>query len=185
MREVYRQVNLWTDESVSSTFLPGQGAAALLEASAAEASALLELGYRREDGIDFITSLPEPHRNPVRPVTQIRAAIHHLGGDMALFRELVQVPEPSSRALKLVFSSWPLGGRVPDAWRPDEGIISLHIQARDASVPQVVTFSRDMLGYAALTLWDLALTLSSESRTAKMLFPSFRAFAGEIGVLGS
>ena len=177
VKEIYRQVNLWTDESVSSSFLPGHGASALLEACAGEASAILELGYRREDGVDFITALPEPHRNPVRPVTQIRAAIHHLGGDMELFRELLQRPEPSSRHLKLVFSAWPLGGRLPDAWRPGEEIMSVHLQVDQATVPLVVSFSRRLLGYAALCIWDLAFSLSRERRTADLVSPSFKAFA--------
>ncbi len=179
MREIYRQVNLWTDESVSSSFLPGQGASALLEACAGEASAILELGYRREDGIDFITSMPEPHRNPVRPVTQIRAAMHHLGGDMQLFRDLVERPDSSSQQLKLVFSSWPLGGRLPDAWRPGEEIMSLHLQVDQASVPIVVSFSRKLLGYAALCVWDQAVSLSRERKTAELIHHSFKAFARE------
>lgn len=170
-------MNLWTDESVSSSLLPGHGASALLEACAGEASAILELGYRREDGIDFITSLPEPHRNPVRPVTQIRAAIHHLGGDMQLLRNLVERPEPSSRKLKLVFSSWPLGGRLPDAWSPGEEIMSVHLSVEQASVPLVISFSRGLLGYAVLSLWDLAGSLSGERKTVRLTQPSFKAFA--------
>ncbi len=179
VREIYRQVNLWTDESVSSSFLPGHGASALLEACAVEASAILELGYRREDGIDFITALPELHRNPVRPVTQIRAAVHHLGGDMQLFRDLVQRPDPSSQQLKLVFSAWPLGGRLPDAWRPGEEIMSVHLQVSQATVPIVVSFSRRLLGYAALCIWDQACSLSRERKTAELIHPSFKAFAQE------
>ena len=181
VREIYRQVNLWTDESVSSTFLPGHGASALLEACASEASALLELGYSRENGIDFITAFPEPHKNPLRPVTEIRSALHHLGGDMKLFMDLLDRPEPSSRHIKLVFSAWPLGGRLPDAWRPGEETISLHLEVTRASVPLVVSFSGRLLGYALICIWDLARSLKAERKTAHLLHPSFKAFAEEFG----
>lgn len=177
IREMYRQVNLWTEESVSGTFLPGNGASALLSACAAEASALLELGYRREDGIDFITALPEPHVNPVRSVSQIRSAIHHLGGDMQLFKELVERPEPSCQQLKLVFSAWPAGGRLPDAWRPGENILCLHLHVVESSVPIVVMFSERLRGYALLCIWDLARTLAEQRKTTDLIQPSFKAFA--------
>lgn len=177
VRETYRQVNLWTDESVSSTFLPGNGASALLRACAGEASALLELGYRRRDGIDFITSLPEPGGNPVRPPTQIRAAIHHLGGNMEIFLDLLERPDPSSPHLKMVFSLWPTGDRLPDAWRPGEGTLSLHIPVAESSVPVVVSFSEKVKGYALLCLWDLAAAISGERKDTELSHPSFSAFA--------
>jgi len=179
VRETYRQVNMWTDESVSSTFLPGTGAAALLHACAAEASALLELGYRRQDGIDFITSLPDPAVDPVRPLTQIRSAISHLGGDMGLFRDMLISPVPSSPELKLVFSVWPTGGRLPDAWRPGHKTTQLHLQVREAPVPLVISFSERMQGYALLYTWDLARGMAGERKEVKLTRPSFQAFSEE------
>lgn len=177
VREIFRQVNLWTDESVSSTILPKAGAAALLIACANEASSLLELGYRREDGIDFVTAFPEPSENPTRTVAQIRAALHHLGGDMARFIEMLERSEPAASELKVVFSVWPLGGRLPDAWRPGEEIVCLHLSVADSSVPLVITFSRKLFGYALLCLWDLATTISSECINKELLTASFSLFA--------
>lgn len=177
VREIFRQVNMWTDESVSSTILPSAGASSLLAACADEASSLLELGYRREDGVDFITSFPDPLSNPVRTPSQIRAVLHHLGGDMQRFMEMMDRPEPSSPELKLVFSSWPLGGRLPDAWRPGEKTVSLHLSAAGSSVPLVISFSMRFFGYGLLCLWDLARSLCEESRNIEMSTASFALFA--------
>jgi hypothetical protein len=184
VRETYRQVNMWTDESVSSTFLPGTGSAALLRACASEASALLELGYRRQDGIDFVTSFPSPVSNPVRPLTQIRSAIHHMGGDMALFMDMLNNPQPSSPELKLVFSIWPTGGRLPDAWRPGQITVPLHLSVKEAPVPLVVSFSERLKGYALLCIWDLAKGLAGKNTGIKLIRPSFQAFAEEFFVTG-
>lgn len=180
VRETFRQVNLWTEDSVSSTFLPGTGSASLLSACAMEASALLELGYRREDGIDFITSLPEPSQNPVRTLTQIRSAIHHLGGDISLLVRLLERSEPSSPHLKLVFSVWPLGGRLPDAWRPGESVQSLHLSVGEVSVPMVITFNTELRGYALLCIWDLARNLASSRKSVELIKPSFKVFSQQV-----
>lgn len=177
VKGIFRQVNLWTDESVSSTILPTAGASALLSACAAEASSLLELGYRREDGIDFVTTLPDPCCNPVRTTSEIRAAIHHLGGDMSRFIEMLERPDPSSPEMKLVFSVWPRGGRLPDAWRPGEETGSLHLPVRDSSVPIVVSFGKKLFGYAILCLWDLAVDISERNDDINLAFPSFSLFA--------
>lgn len=177
VKGIFRQVNLWTDESVSSTILPPAGAAALLSSCADEASSLMELGYRREDGIDFITALPDPACNPVRTHSQIRSAIHHLGGDMTRFIEMLGRPEPSSPELKLVFSVWPTGGRLPDAWRPGENTVCLHLSVADSSVPLVVSFSRKLFGYGLLCLWDLATGIADRDRGIKLTHPSFSLFA--------
>ncbi len=179
VRGIFRQVNLWTDESVSSTILPPAGASALLAACAREASSLLELGYRREDGIDFVTALPDPANNPVRTPSQIRAAIHHLGGDMTRFIDMLDRPEPSAPELKLVFSAWPAGGRLPDAWRPGEKIEYLHLSVDDSSVPLVISFSRKLFGYGLLCLWDLAHGTSRENSSIELAPPSFSLFASQ------
>ncbi len=177
VRSIFRQVNLWTDESVSSTILPPAGASALLAACAREASSLLELGYRREDGIDFLTALPDPSANPVRTTSQIRAAIHHLGGDMTRFIDMLDRPEPSAPELKLVFSVWPTGGRLPDTWRPGEKMVSLHLSVDDSSVPLVISFSRKLFGYGLLCLWDLAQGISDGNRDIELTSQSFSLFA--------
>ncbi len=177
VKSIFRQVNLWTDESVSSTILPPAGASALLVACAKEASSLLELGYRREDGIDFITALPNPDSNPVRTTSQIRAAIHHLGGDMSRFIDLLRRPEPSAQELKLVFSVWPTGGRLPDAWRPGEETICFHLSVHGASVPLVISFNRKLFGYGLLCLWDLATGISAIDSNIKISCASFSLFA--------
>lgn len=177
VKGIFRQVNLWTDESVSSTILPTAGASALLAACAGEASSLLELGYRREDGIDFITAFPNPASNPVRTTSQIRAAIHHLGGDMIRFIEMLDRPEPSAPELKLVFSVWPTGGRLPDAWRPGVETECIHLSVDDSSVPLVISFSRELFGYGILCLWDLAMGISDKDRRIELTSPSFSLFA--------
>ena len=177
VKGIFRQVNLWTDESVSSTILPPAGASALLAACAGEASSLLELGYRREDGIDFVTALPNPAQNPVRTASQIRAAIHHIGGDMTRFIDMLGRPEPSAPELKLVFSVWPTGGRLPDAWRPGEETVSLHLAVEAASVPLVISFSRRLFGYGLLCLWDLATGISSSDKRIEPTSPSFSLFS--------
>lgn len=177
VKGIFRQVNLWTDESVSSTILPPAGASALFAACAEEASSLLELGYRREDGIDFVTALPDPVCNPVRTTSQIRAAIHHLGGDMTRFIDMLDRPEPSAPELKLVFSVWPTGGRLPDAWRPGENTVCLHLSVDDSSVPLVISFSRKLFGYGLLCLWDLATGISAENRSIELTSPSFSLFS--------
>ncbi|PIE52723.1 hypothetical protein CSA37_04700 [Candidatus Fermentibacteria bacterium] len=174
---IFRQVNLWTEDSVSSTILPAAGAAGLLAACAGEASALLELGYGREDGIDFITSFALPFQNPVRTLNQIRSAIHYTGGNFALLTDMLERENPSSRHLKLVFSVWPVGGRIPAAWRPGEDLECLHLDVSEASVPLVITFSRALRGYALLSLWDLASSLAEERSSVQLLKPSFRYFA--------
>ncbi|MCK5131098.1 MAG: hypothetical protein KAR40_02975 [Candidatus Sabulitectum sp.] len=177
VKGIFRQVNLWTDESVSSTILPPAGASALFAACAEEASSLLELGYRREDGIDFVTALPDPACNPVRTTSQIRAAIHHLGGDMTRFIDMLDRPEPSAPELKLVFSVWPTGGRLPDAWRPGENTVCLHLSVDDSSVPLVISFSRKLFGYGLLCLWDLATGISVGNRSVELTSPSFSLFS--------
>jgi hypothetical protein len=177
VKGIFRQVSLWTDESVSSTILPSAGASALLSACAREASSLLELGYRREDGIDFVTALPDPADNPVRTPSQIRSALHHIGGDMTRFLEMLDRPEPSSPELKLVFSVWPTGDRLPDAWRPGEKTVSLHIPVADSSVPVVISFSSRLLGYALLCAWDLASGVSGRNAGIELTSSSFVLFS--------
>ena len=183
VENIFRQVNMWTDESVSSTILPAGGAASLLSACAAEASALLELGYRREDGIDFITALPGPASNPVRSPQEVRAAVHHLGGDMRTLMEMMERPSPASPLLKVVFSVWPLGGRLPDAWRPGEETVSVHLETEGVAVPPVLTVSKGLQGYGLLCIWDLARAAAAYSHRTALRKSSFAVFADQFQTL--
>lgn len=159
--ETYRRIHLWGDDELSMRMLPPAGAAALYHACRREAAALLELGYPRNAGIDFITDLPAPGRNPVRPSPQSRAAMHHLGGDMTLFMEMVARPVQGHPALKLVFSVWPREGRIPAPWMGGEEPFSLLLSSSEGGVPAVVSLSPRLLGYSLLCCYDLAGRLES------------------------
>lgn len=161
VRETYRSIHLWGDDELSSRMLPPAGAAALYGACRREAAALLELGYPRNAGIDFVTDLPPPGRNPVRPSAQSRSAMHHLGGDMALFMEMVATPVKGHPALKLVFSVWPREGRIPAPWMGGEEPFSLLLPSSEGGVPAVVSLSPQLLGYTLLCCYDLAGRLES------------------------
>ena len=135
LAETYRNVHLWGDERMNSRILPAAGAAALFLACRREAPALLELGYPRNAGIDFITDLPGPGCNPVRPPAQSRSAMHHLGGDMELFMEMVSKPVPGHYALKMAFSVWPREGRIPQPWTGREEPFTLLLNPAGDEVP--------------------------------------------------
>lgn len=161
VRETYRSIHLWGDDELSSHMLPPAGAAALYHACRREAAALLELGYPRNAGIDFVADLPPPGRNPVRPSAQSRAAMHHIGGDMALFMEMVARPVRGHPALKLVFSVWPREGRIPAPWMGGEEPFSLLLPSSEGGVPAVVSLSPQLRGYSLLCCYDLAGRLES------------------------
>ena len=174
--ETYRSIHLWGDDELSSRMLPPAGAAALYLACRREASALLELGYPRNAGIDFIADMPGPGSNPVRPPAQSRAAMHHLGGDMNLFMEMVSRPVPGHHALKLVFSVWPREGRVPAPWMGREEPFSLLLTPEDREVPAVVSFSTLLYGYCLLCCYDLAGRLETGFGVERK-YRSFALFA--------
>lgn len=180
VRETYRRVHLWGDDELSSRMLPPAGAAALYRACRREAAALLELGYPRNAGIDFITDLPAPGSNPVRPPAQSRAAMHHLGGDMALFMEMVARHSNGHPALKLVFSVWPREGRIPSPWIGADEPISLLLRSTEGGVPAVVSLSPRLLGYCLLCCYDLAGRLESASGVQKS-HRSFALFSSDLG----
>lgn len=156
LAETYRNVHLWGDERMNSRILPAAGAAALFLACRREAPALLELGYPRNAGIDFITDLPGPGCNPVRPPAQSRSAMHHLGGDMELFMEMVSKPVPGHYALKMAFSVWPREGRIPQPWTGREEPFTLLLNPAGDEVPSVVSMSPRLFGYCLLCCHDLA-----------------------------
>ncbi len=155
LANTYRSVHLW-DDLTTSGVLPPAGAAALFLACRREARALLELGYPRNAGIDFITDLPGPGCNPVRPPAQSRAAMHHLGGDMDLFMEMLSRPIPGHYSLKMVFSVWPREGRIPRPWVGREEPFSLLLRSGEEEVPGVVSLSPRLFGYCLLCCHDLA-----------------------------
>lgn len=174
--ETFRNVHMWGDDEMSSRILPSAGAAGLYLACRREASALLELGYPRSAGIDFIADLPCPGRNPLRPASQSRAAMHHLGGDIDLFMEMVSKTLPGHYALKIVFSVWPREGRVPVPWAGREEPFSLLLNPSENEVPSVVTLSPRLYGYCLLCCFDLAGRLES-GLGAQRKYRSFALFA--------
>lgn len=180
VRETYRSIHLWGDDELSSRMLPPVGAAALYHACRREAAALLELGYPRSAGIDFVTDLPSPGRNPVRPSAQSRAAMHHLGGDMTLFMEMVAGPVKGHPALKLVFSVWPREGRIPAPWIGGEEPFSLLLPSSEGGVPAVVSLSPRLRGYSLLCCYDLAGRLES-AMGAQRSCRSFALFSSGLG----
>lgn len=175
--ETYRNVHIWGEEALSARTLPPAGAASLFLACRREASALLELGYPRNTGIDFIADLPGPGLNPVRSPAQSRAAIHHLGGDTGLFLELVNHHVPGHYALKAVFSVWPREGRVPDPWVGREKVFSMLLPSRDDRVPAVVSMSTRLYGYCLLCCYDLAGRLEAVAGGRRRQ-GTFELFAG-------
>jgi hypothetical protein len=180
VRETYRSIHLWGDDELSSRMLPPAGAAALYLACRREAAALLELGYPRSAGIDFVTDLPSPGRNPVRPTAQSRSAMHHLGGDMALFMEMIARPIQGHPALKLVFSVWPREGRVPVPWMGGEEPFSLLLASTGGGVPAVVSISPQLRGYSLLCCYDLAGRLESGMGVERSC-RSFALFSSGLG----
>ncbi len=177
--ETFRSVHLWGDDEMSSRILPPAGAAGLYLACRREASALLELGYPRSAGIDFIADLPCPGNNPVRTASQSRAAMRHLGGDIGLFLEMVSRPVPGHYSLKIVFSAWPREGRVPAPWIGREEPFSLLLPTRDNQVPAVVTLSPRLFGYCLLCCFDLAGRIGSGPGVRRR-YRSFALFASEL-----
>lgn len=180
MRDTYRSIHLWGDDELSSRMLPPAGAAALYNACRREAAALLELGYPRNTGIDFITDLPTPGCNPVRPAAQSRAAMHHLGGDMELFMEMVARPVKGHPALKLVFSVWPREGRIPAPWMGGQEPFSLLLASTEGGVPAVVSLSPQLRGYCLLCCYDLAGRLESGLGVQRS-YRSFALFSSGLG----
>lgn len=175
IRNLFREVNLWPEETEVSAALPPRGAGDLFAAAQTEAMALLELGYPKSDGIDFVTRLPCPGEGSPRTRGEIRAATHHLGGDMDLVLSLLRSPDRFHPALKVSFSVWPhLSGQIPGGSSHEN--INLHLHYKSQTVPAVLTMSSELLGYCLLTVFDLAVRIAKTadaSRTAE----DFETFA--------
>jgi hypothetical protein len=182
IRNLFREVNLWPEETEVSGSLPPGGAAGLFTAAQTEATALLELGYPRNEGIDFVTWLPCPGESSPRTRNEIRAAVHHLGGDMDLILTLLRTPDRFHPALKVSFSAWPhQSGQIPGTGSPENTSLHLHYQGQ--TVPAVLTMNRALLGYCLLTVFDLAVGISKTkgaSRTAEDFETFAMAFARSV-----
>jgi hypothetical protein len=164
IRNLFREVNLWPEDIEVSASLPPRGAADMFEAAQTEAMALLELGYPRTEGIDFGTRLPCPGTGSPRTRSEIRAAIHHLGGDMDLTLSLLRTPDRFHPALRVTFSVWPhQQGPAPGA----ADTVSLHLHHQGQTVPAVMTFSRALAGYCLLAVFDLAAAVSKTSGASR------------------
>ncbi len=154
IRNLFREINLWPEEAEVSSSLAPRGASDLFLAAQMEASALLELGYPRDDGIDFITRIPCPGVGTPRTRSEIRAAIHHVGGDSDLMMALFRSPDRFHPALRVCFSVWPHRLYHVPGMSADE-TFSLHLHYPGQVVPAVLTMNRALLGYCLLVAFDL------------------------------
>ena len=154
------------------TMVAGQ-AADLFSACLASAPTLLELGFPRNEPPCFLTRLPSPARNPRRTTAQVRAAMHHLGGDFELLKQLLRNPDIADPSLDAVFHAWP-----PP--HPAEGRLRLSLEFRGQTVPAVLELGRTMAGYALLCCWDLAVRLR-EAEGIMQAVPDFLTFVGTSG----
>jgi len=169
VHKLTRALSIWPDAVEVSASLPSAGASDLFAACLEEGPSLLELGYPAGEGLDFVTRLPSPGVNTRRTPAQMRAAVHHLGGDFELLRTMMRVPDPFAPCLRIVFSVWP-------RFLPPEEHESLHIGFPGQRLPAQVSFRRDLRGYCMLVLFDLAHHLRAAEGIAPM-FESFGKFA--------
>lgn len=165
-----RSLGLWPEvHDVAASASPAE-ASSLFSACLSEAEALLELGYPEQEGLTFVTRAPQPSDNTRRTPQEMRAALHHLGGDFGLFRELLRFPDPHSPALRVTFSVWPThlvdGERTVQIALPFEG----------QAIPASMHFSRELRGYMLLVVHDLAARL----RSAENIPLTSDSFAGWI-----
>jgi hypothetical protein len=166
-----RVLSMWPDIAEVSASLPCDGAAELFAACLEEAPALLELGYPSGEGLDFVTRLPSPGANTRRTPAQMRASIHHLGGDFAHLLTLMRVPDPFTPSLRVMFSVWP-------RFMPAGEYEGLLLSWPGARLPATIFSRTELRGYCLLTLYDLAQRL----RASAGVLPtqaSFQAFASE------
>ncbi len=164
-----KYLNLLSGISRTTIYLPPDIAAGLFGACLWEASALLELGYPRDEPAVFTTSLPPPLANSIRTRHQMRSAMHHLGGDFELFKALLRTSDVTDSSLEISFLVWP-PRRVRD------GCFVLRLGHPGQTVPAVLSLHRRMLGYVLLCCWDLALRLR-EAEKIPVSEPGFSSFA--------
>ena len=172
IRELSRTLNLLPGIGSASIYLPPDIASDLFRVCLEEASALLELGYPRDEPVRITTSLPPPSRNSIRTVHQIRSAVHHLGGDFELLKTLIRTGGSTDGSLEVTFSVWP-----PQRIREESFV--LRPGFRGQSVPSVMILHRRLLGYVILCCWDLALRLR-DAENLPLLQPDFNSFASSV-----
>lgn len=166
-----RVLSLWPDASEVSASLPCDGASELFAACLEEAPALLELGYPPGEGLDFVTRLPSPGGNSRRTQAQMRAAVHHLGGDFDHLLTLMKVPDPFAPSLRATFSVWP-------RFMPPGEHEGLLLTWPGARMPSALFYRSELKGYCLLVLYDLAQRLRA-SEGIQVQPPSFLAFTSE------
>lgn len=169
VEKLSRQMNLLSGNTDTSIFLQPDIASNCFEACLSEASALLELGYPRDEPALFTTSFPSPSRNSLRTRYQIRSAVHHIGGDFELLKTLLRTEDSTDPCLDVTFAAWP-PQRIP------ENKFILRLGYSGQIVPSVLILDDRLLGYVLLSCWDLALRI----RDAEDIFtaePDFQSFA--------
>ncbi len=169
IEELSKQMNLLSGNRESSIFLPPDIASNCFGACLSESSALLELGYPRDEPALFTTTLPSPAVNSIRTRRQIRSAVHHIGGDFDLLKALFRTEDSTNPCLDVTFSVWP-PQRVP------ENRFILRLGFAGQIVPSVMILHERLLGYVLLSCWDLAIRLR-DTHNITTSEPDFRSFA--------
>lgn len=172
VEELSRQMNLLSSNTDTSVYLPPDIASSCFGACLSEASALLELGYPRDEPALFTTSFPSPARNSIRTRHQIRSAVHHIGGNFELLKTLFRTEDSTDPCLNVTFAVWP-PQRVP------ENRFMLRLGYPGQLVPSVLILDERLLGYVLLSCWDLALRLR-ETEKISTSEPDFRSFAASV-----
>lgn len=172
VEELSRQMNLLSGTSDNSIFLPPDIASNCFGACLSEASALLELGYPRDEPALFTTSFPSPGRNSIRTRHQIRSAVHHIGGNFDLLKALFRTEDSTDPCLDVTFAAWP-PQRIP------ENSFALRLGFQGQLVPSLLILDNRLLGYVLLVCWDLALRLRDTEKISTSE-PDFRSFAESV-----
>ncbi len=168
VQRLVKEFGLWSENIDISATVTASDAASLLASCLLEAPALLELGYPESEGLDFITRMPQPSVNTRRTPKQMRAALHHLGGDFRLFRNMMQVPDPFAPSLRIIFSVWP-------RFLPYGEQESLSIVYDGQKIPSRVSFVPSLKGYALIVMYDLAIHMK-KAEDIPMRYNSFEEF---------
>ena len=169
VEQLSRQMNLLSGNTETSIYLPPDVASNCFGACLSEASALLELGYPRDEPALFTTSLPSPGRNSIRTHHQIRSAVHHLGGDFDILKALFRAEDSNAPCLELTFAVWP-------PQRVQDNKFMLRLGYPGQIVPSVLILDDRLLGYVLLSCWDLAIRLR-ETEKISTSSPDFRSFS--------
>ncbi len=167
-----RTLSLWPDVTEVSATLPAGPASDLLAAALEEAPALLELGYPAGEGLDFVTRIPGPNQNTRRTPAQMRAAVHHLGGDFDTLLTLMKVPDPFAPCLRATVSVWP-------RFMAPRDLEALSLAAPGLRTGSCISWRTTLRGYCLLVMFDLAARLKA-SDAIRCPFQSFGEFVDEI-----